>query len=310
MTHLTLGAVGTAIGRRDCKIVRSRETDGRVGYSESMNQGSDEPAFDPAILAYYDGAWDEGSRLRSGINELELVRTREIVERFIPTTPLRILDIGGGAGIHSEWLLEAGHSVHMIDPVPVHVKQATHTLGHIPQFEASVGDGRSLAFDDGSFDVVLVFGPLYHLQSASDRLACWTEARRVTKPGGVIFGAVISRFASLFSGLSEGVIFESAFRDMVIQDLLDGRHTNPDGHDFFTTAYFHLPDEARSEPESVGLQVEALLGVEGIAAWIPRLEKSWSDPQRRQIIIDAARSIEAEPTLLGLGPHLIVVARP
>jgi hypothetical protein len=84
---------------------------------------------------------------------------------------------------------------------------------------------------------------------------------------------------------------------------------NPPGQDFFTTSYFHHPDEARIEAEEAGFEVEAVLGVEGIASWIPRLEKSWSDPERRRIIIESARAIESEPTLLGLGPHLIVVAR-
>jgi SAM-dependent methyltransferase len=268
----------------------------------------DGPTLDPKILEYYEASWDEDARIRSGINELELIRTREIVERFLPDGQLRVLDVGGAAGVHAEWLLESDHSVVLIDPVPRHIVEAESALGDHVDFSASVGDGRNLEFEDDSFDVVLLLGPLYHLPNRDDRLTCWSEAMRVLKPGGLVFGAVISRFASLFSGLSEDVIFDPVFRGVVLQDLLDGHHQNPPGQDFFTTAYFHHPAEAKAEAEEVGLSVGAVLGVEGIASWIPRLERSWAIPERRDIIIEAARTIESEPTLLGLGPHLLVVA--
>lgn len=266
--------------------------------------------LDPEILKYYSDDWDEDARIRSGINELEFIRTREIVERYLPDHPIRVLDVGGGGGVHSEWLLDAGHEVVLLDPVPRHIEQATRNLGDRNSFTALLGDGRDLPFDDGEFDVVLLLGPLYHLPDRGDRIQSWREGRRVVRDDGVVIAAVISRFASLFSGLSEDVIFDPVFRDVVQQDLVDGQHRNPEGRDFFTTAYFHRPDEIEPEAAEAGLVVDALLGVEGIAAWIPRLQRSWPDQERREIIIEAARAIESEPSLRGLGPHIIAVARP
>lgn len=128
--------------------------------------------------------------------------------------------------------------------------------------------------------------------------------------GGIVFGAIITRFASLFAGLAEGEIFDPVFRSVVEADLATGRHANPDGREYFTTAYFHRPEEAEGEAERAGLAVEAVVGVEGITAWIPRLQRSWEDADKRQIIIDSARAIESEPSVIGLGPHVIVVAKP
>lgn len=277
-----------------------------AAYIRSM---SERPELDPAIADYYAKAWDEDARLRSGTGEIELIRTREIVERFLPGAGLRILDVGGASGVHAEWLLQAGHTVHLVDPVERHVESAIEALGANHRFTAVVGDGRALEAATDSFDAVLLFGPLYHLQDEEDRLAVWSEAHRVVRPSGIVFGAVITRFASLFSGLAEGEIFDPVFRRIVETDLATGKHTNPDGREYFTTAYFHRPDEAQREAESAGLEVEAVLGVEGITAWIPRLERSWADPEQRQVIVDTARVIESEPSLLGLGPHVIVVAR-
>jgi ubiquinone/menaquinone biosynthesis C-methylase UbiE len=270
----------------------------------------DEPRLSPEILSYYAGAWDEDARLRTGLGELEFLRTQEIVRRLLPEPGRQILDVGGASGVHAEWLLDDGHCVHLLDPVPEHVSQASDRLGAHPRFTAEVGDGRRLPVADGSHDMVLLFGPLYHLTERADRLATWREASRVLRPGGVVVASVITRFASLFSGLSSGDLFDPAFASVVAQDLRDGRHRNPGGRDWFTTAYFHHPSEVTEEASEAGLEVDGTYGVEGIASWIPGLARRWSDPGARPVIIEAARAIESEPTLMGLGPHLLVVARP
>jgi SAM-dependent methyltransferase len=212
----------------------------------------DQPELDPEIDRYYSQEWDEDARIRSGLNELEFIRTQEIVRRFLPDGPLHILDVGGGGGVHSEWLLGDGHTLTLIDPVERHVADAGARLGHNDSFAVELGDGRSLPHPDGSFDVVLLFGPLYHLTKRADRIRVWQEGVRVLRSGGLVYAAAITRFASLVSGMSEGVIFDDEFRALVTQDLEDGQHRNPADRDFFTTAFFHHPDELREEAVEVG----------------------------------------------------------
>jgi len=78
--------------------------------------------------------------------------------------------------------------------------------------------------------------------------------------------AAVNRFASLFDGLARGFLFDPEFRGIVDQDLADGQHRNPDDRPhWFTTAYFHHPEELRTELEGVGLAVLDLVGVEGLA---------------------------------------------
>lgn len=269
----------------------------------------DGPELDPEILSFYAERYDEDARIRTGANELERIRTQEIIRRHRPDGPLFVIDVGGAGGVHAEWMLADGHAVHLIDPVPDHVEQAVGSLGPDEGFSAAVGDGRSIGFDDDSFDVALLLGPLYHLPSRSDRDNVWKEAARVVRPGGLVFGAVISRFASLFAGLAGGVLFDEEFHAIVEHDLDDGHHRNPGRRDdWFTTAYFHHPDEVKAEAEGAGLVVRELVGVEGFAAWLPDAEENWGDPKRREVIIESARLIESEPSLLGLGPHLLLVA--
>ena len=233
---------------------------------------------------------------------------QEIVRRHLPPAA-RVLDVGGATGVHAEWLLDDGHTVHLVDLLPGHVARADASLGAHERFTASVGDARALPQPDASVDAVLLLGPLYHLTDRADRLAAWREALRVVVPGGVVVAMAISRFASLFDGLAKPYLFDPAFRAMVAQDLATGVHENPTGDPrWFTTAYFHRPEELPAEATEAGLDVRETVGVEGLAHWIKPLASALDDEDRREVVLDAARVIEAEPSLLGLSSHLVTVA--
>jgi ubiquinone/menaquinone biosynthesis C-methylase UbiE len=260
------------------------------------------------VVAHYDASREQ-DRLAGGLAELELVRTREILRRHLPPPPGRILDVGGGTGVHAAWLLEDGYRVHLVDITPSHVGRAQTTLAR-RGLTAAVGDARCLAAPDGSFDAALVLGPLYHLVERADRLAALEEARRVVKPTGLVAVAAISRFASLIDGLVREFLFEPEFREIVRRDLADGRHSNPDNRPhWFTTAFFHHPDQLHDEITAAGLVLVEFVGVEGIAGWLPQLDARWGRDADRETILEATRLIEAEPTLRGLSAHLLAIAR-
>lgn len=264
------------------------------------------------IRPHYEDQIDEDARLRSGHGLIELARVQEVVRRHLPAAPARVLDVGGATGVHAEWLLADGHTVHLVDLLDSHVARAVGRLGGSPRFSAQVGDARGLPVADGAFDVVLVLGPLYHLQSRDDRVATWREAVRAVAPGGVVVGMAISRFASLFDGLVSGSLFDDAFGGLVEHDLETGRHENP-GHNpaWFTTAYFARPDELAEEAAEAGLTGVELLGVEGMPGWLRgrRLGPRVDDAADRERLLWAARVVESEPSLLGLSPHLLAVGR-
>jgi SAM-dependent methyltransferase len=172
-----------------------------------------------------------------------------------------------------------------------------------------VGDARTLEADDGSVEVVLLMGPLYHLTDRDDRLAALREALRALVPHGVLFGVGISRFASLLDGLKYGRLDDPAFRQIVERDLRDGQHRNPDPTgrpEWFTTAFFHQPDKLAEEVAEAGFEAVEVLAIEG-PGWL--VLGAWDDPARREHVLQAARAAEAEPSLRGVGGHLLAVAR-
>jgi SAM-dependent methyltransferase len=261
----------------------------------------------PEVVRHYESIAEE-DRIVEGIKQLELVRTQEILTRYLPPAPATVIDVGGATGVHARWLAEAGFKVHIVDLTPRHVVKAQADLAALG-VTAEVGDARHLAADTATYDVVLLLGPLYHLPSRDDRLAALGEARRVVRPGGLVAVAAISRFASLFDGLAREFLFDPEFRAMALRDLADGRHENvQDRPHWFTTAYFHLVIDLRAEAEESGLRVDGVFGVEGLPGWLPHLASRWDDEEDRQTILDAARAVETEPSLQGLSAHLLLIA--
>jgi ubiquinone/menaquinone biosynthesis C-methylase UbiE len=264
------------------------------------------------VAAYYARGL-ERDRLAVGQGALEFTRTQALLERYLPAAPAVIADVGGGPGRYAVWLAERGYRVHLIDPVPLHVEQARAAAAARPEAalaSAEVGDARALRLPDSSADAVLLFGPLYHLPDRADRLQALAEARRVCRPGGVVIAAAISRFASTLDGLRGGYLEDPAFAAVAAGDLRHGRHRNPTGDPaYFTTAYFHRPEDLAAECAAAGLAHEATLAVEGAAWLLPDLDARLAGAQRRAVLLEALAALETEPALLGVSAHLLTVAR-
>jgi SAM-dependent methyltransferase len=259
------------------------------------------------IVRHYQGIREE-ERITGGLGQLELIRVQQVLRRHLPPAPARILDVGGATGVHAQWLADQGYEVRIIDVAPRHVETANALLG-AKGVVAEVGDARSLPAEDRSADAVLLFGPLYHLTERHERLQAVGEARRVVRPGGMVGVAAINRFASLFDGLARGFLFHPEFLPIVRRDLLDGQHRNPTPRpEWFTTAFFHHPDELHAEVAEGGLEVVELVGVEGLAGWLPQLADGLSERESRDLILWSAQCVEAEPALAGLSAHLLLIA--
>jgi len=268
--------------------------------------------IDREIEAYY-SLGEEEKRLDASGFPLERIRTQLILRRVLPPPPATIVDVGGAAGVYAFWLTELGYTVHLIDPVALHIEQARATAGTrgAPLASLRVGDARALEFPDGSVDAALLLGPLYHLTERADRVAALREARRVTRPGGIVVAAAISRFASLLDGLMRGLLADPDFARIVDGDLRDGQHRNPTNKpEYFTTAFFHTPDELRGEIADGRWQLDTLLAVEGPAAYanVARTDRRREPPSLERSLALIER-IEAEPSLLGASPHWLAVGR-
>jgi SAM-dependent methyltransferase len=266
--------------------------------------------FDRVISDYYERVPEE-TRLQQGPFQLEEARTRELIRRFAPPPPGTVLDVGGAGGAYALWLAEAGYAVHLIDAVPRLVAEAERRSARAarPLVSCNVGDARALDLPTETADVVLLLGPLYHLIDPGDRTRALQEAARVLKPGGRLFAAAISRCASALDGLARDLLQDPRFARIVEQDLRDGQHRNPtERPDYFTTAYFHRPEELAADVRTAGLALDGVYGLEGPGWILPDIAERMADPARRATLLRVAQLLETEPSVLGSSAHLLAVA--
>jgi SAM-dependent methyltransferase len=261
----------------------------------------------PEIMDYYRRG-GERHRLAAGTGRLEYLRTWDVLTRSLPDPPAAVLDVGGATGVYAGPLAETGYRVQVVDPVPEHVAEAAA----LPGVSATVGDARALPAADRSADVVLLLGPLYHLLERTERVAAWQQAARVLRPGGVVVAATISRFASLFDGFVKGYVTDPRFPPVVDQVLCHGVHRNLHAEQgWFTSAYFHHPEEIAAEVADGGLLVHRVVAVEG-PLWMsgPRLDAILADGHSTALLLEMMRPVETEPSLLGASAHLLAIAGP
>ncbi len=273
------------------------------------------------VVAHYQAA-NEEERLQTSHGKLEEARTKRIIESHLASTHRRAVDIGGGTGPYSFWLAARGLEVSLLDPVARHIELVreraerarsgdTELASLASLASIDLGDALDLPYDDASFDIALMMGPLYHLIEPAARIAAIREAMRVLTPGGLLFGVGIGRYASLLiEGLAMGFVDDDEYLAIVEHNLATGVHRNDNNRaQFFTTAVFLLPETLEAEVAAAGMSVVDTVAIEG-PGWLAKdFDARWSDEQRRGTLLRLIETVAAERPLLPLSPHFMVVAR-
>jgi ubiquinone/menaquinone biosynthesis C-methylase UbiE len=244
--------------------------------------------------------------------QLEEARTRQIIARRLDDAPQTIVDIGGGAGAYAFWLATLGHKVHLVDPIDLHLEQANAAAERMGIRLEGVhrADARQLPFEEARFDAALSLGPLYHIPDREQRIVALRETHRVLSPGGVLFAAAIGRYSMAVDGFFRNLIVDPVFRETMQSSTRTGQHRNPARQDgLFTTSYFHRPNELREEVAESGFTEVELLAIEGPWSCIPDFERKWRDAEFRALLMETIEQMESDPTIVGFGGHIMVVAR-
>lgn len=160
------------------------------------------------IEKYYN-KFNEEKRLLSRHGQVEFLTSMKYIHECLEDDKSRkILDVGAGTGRYSVALASEGYDVTAVELVK-------YNLGILKSKKSSVkayqGNALKLSrFADDSFDVTLLFGPMYHLHTPEEQLRALSEASRVTKPGGRILVAYcMNEYSVLTYGFKENHIKES-----------------------------------------------------------------------------------------------------
>ena len=127
-------------------------------------------------LEQYYNKFHEEHRLETRHGFVEFNTSMKFIHEAIKSPSAKILDIGAGTGRYSVALSREGYDVTAVELVKHNLEILRAKHENVKTWQ---GDARDLHFlDDNTFDVTLLFGPMYHLHGDENKLKALEEARR------------------------------------------------------------------------------------------------------------------------------------
>lgn len=160
--------------------------------------------------------YDEDGRLLSQHGMVEFLTTMRYIERYIKPG-MQVLEIGAATGRYSHTLAQRGYRVDAVELVEHNIRIFKEKT--LPGEPVTIRQGNALDlsfFEDSTFDMTLLLGPMYHLFTKEDQLQALSEAIRVTKPGGMIFAAYCGNEATMIQYcFGRGMLKEERYLKLV-----------------------------------------------------------------------------------------------
>lgn len=265
------------------------------------------------IVQYYE-SFDEWGRLDR--EPIELLINWYFIQEHLPKQGA-ILDNGAGPGKYAMKLAKAGYMVTLTDLTAKLVEIAqekAEELGLADRFEGFYTANATALTDleDNSFDASLMLGPLYHLQQEQDRINAVKELFRVTKPGGTVFVAFMSRVRHLITSLTAPQHWKPNDTASHIASFMKTGTFDHQDERRFTGAYYFQIEDIPPFMESNGFETIKMIGSSNIASLIQADQWSYwrsrGDEEFAQII-ELLKQTAENPYVLGISPHLLYIGR-
>ena len=141
--------------------------------------------------------YDEEGRLLTRHGSVEFFTTMHYIDKYL-RPGMRILEVGAATGRYSHTLARRGFRVDAVELVQHNVDIFNSLTQPGEEITIRQGDARDLScFDDETYDIVLLLGPMYHLFTGEDQMKALSESLRVLKRGGVLFAAYCGNDATM-----------------------------------------------------------------------------------------------------------------
>lgn len=252
-------------------------------------------------LEQYYNKFNEEKRLTRRHGNVEYVTTMKYIHHYLEGMPgARILDVGAGTGRYSVSLAQEGYDVTAVELVK-------YNLGILKAKNSSVkayqGNALNLSrFGDSTFDVVLLFGPMYHLYTKEDKIKALLEAKRVVRSGGLIFVAYcMNEYCIITHGFRDNYIGESIRQGKVKKDF----STLSSEEDLYD--YMRL-EEIDALVEETGLKRLKIISADGPANYMRQVLNAM-DEETYALFLEYHLSTCERLELLGAAAHTVDILR-
>jgi len=213
---------------------------------------------EPIISNY--SSYDEDKRaFGTKAEQIEFIYTKKLLNQYIKPS-MSVVELGCGTGYYGLYLSKMCSSYHGVDLTPKHIEQFQTKIDEqaLSNVSASVGDATYLpGLQDNAFDIVMAFGPMYHLPH-EERLKVILESKRICKAGGIIMFAYINKIgAYLRACLEENM--KSNYPNKKTNKLVLLQGIDDVLPDVF---FFTMPEEIEQDAAANGLTIVQNVGVD------------------------------------------------
>ena len=248
-------------------------------------------------LEKYYNKFNEDKRLTRRHGQVEFITSMKYIHECIDDRKcVKILDIGAGTERYSVALANEGHDVTAVELVK-------YNLGILKSKKSAVKamQGNALKLSklaDNTFDITLLFGPMYHLFGFDDKIKALNEAKRVTKPGGKILVAYcMNEYSILTYGFKQNHIKEVVEAGKVTKDF----HCIPEPKDLYDYVRIEDIDKVR---DAADLKRIKLISADGQAD-LMRPVLNAMDEETFKLFVEYHLATCERQELVGAGAHTV-----
>ena len=165
-------------------------------------------------LKIYYNKFNEEKRLDTAHGKVEFLTSIKYIEKYLKKGN-KIIDIGAGTGKYSKYFLDKGYDVFAVELCKSNLREIEKK-----KIKCMEGNATNLKkIDDNSYDITILFGPMYHLISMDDKVKALEEAKRITKKNGYIFiSYCMNEYAVITHGFIDNNIQESIDNNLIDND--------------------------------------------------------------------------------------------
>ncbi len=148
--------------------------------------------LDKILKNFYSNEYIEDERLtKDNTHKLEFITTTKYIDKYLKKGD-KLLEVGAGTGAYSLYYAKQGYKVDALELSEDNLKVLNSKITPGININPVQGNALDLSrYEDNTFDITLVLGPLYHIFNIEERNKVIAEAARVTKPNGLIYFAFI-----------------------------------------------------------------------------------------------------------------------
>ena len=248
------------------------------------------------LIEYYN-KFNEDKRLDTRHGQVEFITSIKYIEKFLKKND-KIVDIGAGTGKYSKYFFDKGYDVTAVELVK-------HNLKVIEKkgVKSILGNATNLSmFDDNTFDITILFGPMYHLISMEDKIKALKEAKRITKDNGYIFiSYCMNEFAVITHGFIDNNINSSIKDNLINKDYM----ITPKENDLYSFVRIEDIDYLK---DKVNLKRELILSQDGPTEYMRKIINKM-DIDTFNTFIDYHLKTCERKELLGSGRHILDILK-